>query len=385
MSEVMNMRHAGVLSALLLTAALLCAMPGLMRLPVQQDRTDERLRPAQLRTLTVWLMPGDVGDRKLINQLCTAFEKQRKGVRIFLRVVPADEWTGETAVLPDVALFETGDIAAPEQLFLPLEHAIGNSGMFAGVQRAVPLWLAPNVLSIPQSWLQSTLSATPRPDSLLSSATAEPAQQHNAVLYAAALPWPMLLRQGATEMPEGVGWQQLLSVCPAQLRSQLLSSLLDSDADPPVPSPGPDEWVTTLPVPRGASPTPLPRVDTPARVETLAQHQSRLQQGEALAACVLTPAVSQRVRYTALCRNGEDAKAFVLFLLQQKEAALQHGLVAPGCESSTPDPLLQSLMDAYQQPVLPNAFAHTKQELAALCADGFARCEDPVRTLLGLR
>ena len=99
------MRHAGVLSALLLTAALLCAMPGLTKWPEQQGRADERLRPAQLRTLTVWLTPGEVDDRKLISELCAAFEKEHPGVRVFLRVVTGGEYAGETAVLPDV---ETG-------------------------------------------------------------------------------------------------------------------------------------------------------------------------------------------------------------------------------------------------------------------------------------
>lgn len=382
------MRHAGVLSALLLTAALLCAMPGLMRMPAQEGRADARLRPAQLRTLTVWLMPGDVGDRKLINEACAAFEKERDGVRVFLRVVTADEFTAESAVLPDVALFETGDIAVPETVFVPLADDAGSSGMFAGVQRAVPLWLAPNVLSLPESWLREAAPHTPKPDSLLAAATAVPPAQVDSVIAADDLPWEMLLQKGALDAPSGVGWQQLLSACPAQLRAQLVAAVLGRQPSSPPSTPADDDWVTTLPMSRSASPTPTSEITTPARVETLAQHQSRLKAGEALSAHVLIPAVSDRVRYAALCRDGEDARAFVQFLLSDKQqtSALAYGLVKPNSGAAHTDALTQAVLDALRAPAaLPNAFAHTRQELLGLCADGFARCEDPVQTLLKLR
>ena len=234
------MRHAGVLSALLLTAALLCAMPGLFQMPAQQGRADERLRPAELRTLTVWLMPGDVGDRKLLHQLCAAFEKERKGARVFLRVVSAGEFEGETAVLPDVALFGTGDIAIPEKVFLPLAVEADASGCFAGVQRAVPLWLAPNVLSIPQSWLQRESSSAPRRDSLLAASTAVPQEDVNPLLSEEELPWSMLLQKNAVSAPQGVGWQQLLACCPSGQRAQLVNALLGEAPETPAPSPAPE-------------------------------------------------------------------------------------------------------------------------------------------------
>jgi len=379
------MRHAGVLSALLLTAALLCAMPGLLQTPRQQGRVDERLRPPELRTLTVWLMPGDVGDRKLLGQLCAAFEKERDGARVFLRVVGADEFEGETAVLPDVALFETGDIAMPEKVFLPLAEEADPSGRFAGVQRALPLWLSPNVLSIPQSWLQREASAAPKRESLLAAATAVPAEDMNSLLSADELPWGMLLQKNAVDAPEGVGWQQLLSCCPDEYRARLAGAVLGSGSDMPAPSPRPEEWVTTLPISRTASPTPIPEITMPARVETLSQHLSRLQKGEAVSAFVFPVAVSDRVRYAAICRDGEDAQAFVQLLRDHQGDAFMHSLIPPGYEGDLPDALLQALAEAFRTGALPNAFAHTRQEILQLCADGFARCEDPVRTLLLLR
>ena len=382
--EAVVLRHAGVLSALLLTAALLCAIPGLISFPAGENRVDDSLRPAQLRTLTVWLMPGDVGDRKLLGECCAAFEKEQDGVRIFLRVVTADEFTAENAVLPDVALFTAGDLIQPDFL-IPLADVSAPSGQFAGVQRAAPLWLAPNVLSIPQSWLREAARQTPKPDSLLAVSTPIPQETADSLLPADDLPWGMLLQKGAIAAPEGVGYQQLLSICPLQDRARLISAVLGLGTDPAAASPAPDGWVTTVPFSRSASPTPAPVITTPARVETLASHQARLKKGEALAAHVLSPAVSDRVRYTALCRDGEDARAFLQFLLAQQEAALSHGLIPPGCEPEHPDALTQALITAYDSPALPNAFAHTHQERLQLCADGFARNEDPVRTLLGLR
>ena len=371
------MRRAGVLTSLLLTAALLCAMPGLMRMPVPDGRADDSLRPPKLRTLTVWLMPGDVGDRRLLGELCAAFEKQRRGVRVFLRVVTADEFTAENAVLPDAALFETGDILTP-QFFVPLAGIDDPCGAYAGMQLAAPLWLAPNVLSVPQSWLTQSAQPAPRPDSLLAAATPVPLQSGSAFLSADELPWPMLLRNGALSPPEGVGWQQLLYACPLQQRPQLIGSVFQ-----PPPSPTPASPPARLT--RGVSPTPLPAVTSPARVETLAAHRSRVQSGEALAAGNLSPAVCDRVRFAALCRDSEDARAFLQFLLESRQSALSHSLIPTGTDAQPADPILRVLAQAYCFAPLPNAFVHSRQEILQLCADGFRRGEDPVRTLLGLR
>ena len=374
----MPLRHAGVLSALLLTCALLCAMPGLVRLPQEASRADDSLRPAQLRTVTVWLMPGDVGDRKLINAACAAFEKANDGARVFLRVVTAEEFTAENAVLPDVALFETGDIAVPEALFVPLDSADA-SGRFAGVDYAAALWFAPNVLSLPQAWFASSPAATARPESLLAAATAAPEEETLAMLAPKDLPWAQLLRPGALDAPTGVGWQQLLSLCPADMQAQLVQAVTGQAAAASTPAPKLDG----VPKGGGASPTPAPAITTPARVETLAQHRQRLQKGENLLACPLSPAVSDRVRYAAICRDSADARAFVQLL--QASDPLAYGLIPMAGQPSGGDALTHAVWEAYASPVHPNAFAHTRQEIAQLCADAFLRREDPVQTLLKLR
>ncbi len=375
----MVLRHAGVLSALLLTAALLCAMPGLCRMPAQDGRADPSLRPAPLRTLTVWLMPGDVGDRKLISQLCSAFEKEQKGVRVFLRVVTAEEFTAENAVLPDAALFETGDIAVPEDLFVPLQEG-HPSGSFAGVSYAVPLWLAPNVLSLPQAWLSTDGADAPVQNSLLASATAQPPQEKSALVSSAELPWEILTLPGAVEAPEGVGLLQLLSICPSELRARLVAGAEGLKAQTPAPT---EPLVTTLP--KNAALTPPPDLSVPARLETLSQYRQRLQKGEKLCVHVPETAVSQHVRYAALCADSEDARAFLRFLREQRAMAAEHSLIPTGADHLPGDAVMLALIRRYQSAALPNAFAHTKQELAQWCHQSFARCENPQEALIRLR
>ena len=373
------MKRAGVLGALLATAALMCALPGLLRMPAATDRAAQQLKPARLRTLTVWLMPGDVGDRRLISELCAAYEKQRDGVRVFLRVVTAEEFAAENAVLPDAALFQTGDIAVPEDVFVPLAQSLSGAGSHAGLQLAEPLWLSPNVLSVPAAWTAEQQGASYARESLLASATAPP-EKTLGLLTAQDIPWGMLLQEGGLQRPSGVALQQLLYACPTELR-QRLTGKEPAPAQLKTDAPG-----HAMPKSLGASPTPVPAIASSARVQTLAEHAAAVKRGEKLAAFALEPAVSSRVRMIALCRDNEDAQAFLRFLMENRGSAANHSLIAPGAQMQSGDALQNALAQLYgAQPPLPNAFAHTRQELESLCRDAFERCEDPVQTLLGLR
>ena len=95
-------RRSGLMAALLVTAALLLGMPGLLRwaAPADTNRMNERLRPQKARTLTVWLLPGQMEDGALIRRAAAAFEKEHEGVRVFLRRVAPEECTAPQAVLP---------------------------------------------------------------------------------------------------------------------------------------------------------------------------------------------------------------------------------------------------------------------------------------------
>ena len=356
----MTSRRTGILTALVLTAALFLSMPGLWRTLLQSnpDRAHESLRPKQTRTLAVWLLPGQGEDRKLIARAASAFEKAQPGVRIFLRVVSAEEFTAPDAVLPDVALYETGGLNLPEKLFVPLAGEDESSGMFAGVSYAMPLWLSPNVLSLPASWLEGVSVPKPKAESLLAASTPEPAAEAQSALPPDQLPWSCLVQPGSLSPPEGVALCQLLCMCPYALR-QALSSAVRSPA----------------------------HADH-ARVQTLKSHLSAVQNGEALIGCVLSPAVSDRVRYVSLCRESPEALAFVQFLrTEMAEEALASSLI-PIAEQplSHSNPLTRQTLALFQQShTLPNAFAHTREELLSLCSDAFARCADPVETLLRLR
>lgn len=347
----MTSRRWSVLGALLLTAGMLWMLPGVWQQVISPDtnRMDVRLRPARLRTITVWKLPEDLGDGKLLRAACSAFEKKNDGVRVFLRSASAEELYAPDAIVPDVILFGTGEIVSPEKL-LPLSQT-APSGMHAGQALAVPLWLNPNVLSLPCEWLGQT--AAPAAQSLLAHATPVPQKERSAVLSAAQLPWEKLLDKDGLAPAQGVALQQVLSICPPALRSSL---------NRPASSPK-------------------------AKVETFSQYQKRLANGEALCAFPLTPAVSDQVRYAALCRDGIDARAFLTFLMEDwQPQAPAYGLLSLQEPSVQSDPLFSSLQLLFEKNItLPNAFAHTREELNALCLDGFSRLADPVETLLQLR
>ena len=266
--------------------------------------------------LTVWMLGSDCADGKLIAKACAEFEKQHKGVRVFLRMADAQELTHPEAVRPDVVLLESGSINIPDQVFVPLLDETEPSGMFAGVCYAVPLWLAPNVLCLMDGSMQ--------------------------------IDWAKLVQPGALRLPEGVALQQLLCMCPYPLR-EALSRQTDA--------PG-----------RNA-----------AQVCTLAQAKEK--EG---AVIVLTPAVSDRVRYAALCRDHQDTRDFLQFL--QGVDASAYGLLSLHTQAQTQEERVQKAAELFAGvKTLPNAFAHLRSERKALCRDAFLRGEDPVETLLKLR
>lgn len=357
----MRGRRASLLLSLLMTAALIYLLPGIMSGLGSGDgnRMDERLRPARMRTLTVWLMPGGVNDRKLLNQACAAFEKQQSGVRVFLRTVTAEEWTAADAVLPDVALLATGSLNIPERVLVPLAgiEEAGASGRSGGVTYALPLWLEANVLSFPTAWIASASTAQPAPSALL--ASPPPERMDSGMIAAEDLPWRKLLEPGVLALPEGVALQQLMFFCPVQIRGEL-AALGER--------------------PEGA--------EVQARVCTLGEHLAAVRGGEARTACLLAPAVSDRVRYAAIARDGEDARAFVDMLASgdwQAQAAAMD-MVPALVQDGAANEMTHAALERFSQGMtLPNAFSHAAEELRSLCLDAFLRAADPVETLLRLR
>lgn len=341
------MRRGAVLSALLLTALLLYLWPGLLKgLWTDTDnRMAGELRPAQRRTLTLWWLPGEMGDQRCISRLCTRLEKETPGLRVFLRRADAAELTTPDALLPDAVLFGTGDVVNPEQLFLPLtlSEDDGNlsSGKSGGETYALPLWYEENVLSVPNGWLEEngTPTVTVQPHSLLGQTAATPKPETDET---PSIPWRRLLAENALWVSPGTAGPQLAFTVPSSLREELVSAALHSAEKP---------------------------VKGTARVWTRREHLAAAQK-EALTAFSLRPAVSDRVRYAALCRDTAETRALLAFL--RSEACREEAEAA-------------GLLPAEQADSLPNAFAHTREELNALCADGLRRGLDPVEILLRLR
>jgi hypothetical protein len=116
--------------------------------------------------------------------------------------------------------------------------------------------------------------------------------------------------------------------------------------------------------------------------------QKAIAAGEALVPFPMTPAASDNLLFIGLCRDSEPARAFLkhLFSPAPREALASFGLLPTLPLALPSDPLYASLTALYaNNPVFPNAFEHTSQELQALCLDGFTRQVDPAETLLRLR
>ncbi|MDD3334354.1 MAG: hypothetical protein PHI98_02445 [Eubacteriales bacterium] len=363
------MRRSGLLSALLLTAALFCAMPGLLRSFESTDanRMDERLRPAETRTLTVWVLGDELKDGGLLSSLCSDFEKEHRGLRVFLRRVTPEELEKEEAVLPELVFFQTGELISPERWFKPILQTEGIdpnallSGQSGGSLYAVPLWFSPNVLSIPAQWLKDSgaAPAVTEPPSFFGLATSAPEIKPKETLTLETLPWSKLLASGALWIQQGIGAQQMLFVCPDGLENELIAAQSQQSADAKA-----------------------------ARAWSLKAHGTAVKAGEALEAVPLLPAVSDQVRYLSFCKDSEDAKKLLTYLVTPavQAKAQEAGYLAVSGNAPAYSLLQQHLKESYQSGLLfPNAFAHTRQELNALCRDSLLRRVDPVETLLKLR
>ncbi|MBR2923795.1 MAG: hypothetical protein IKC28_02090 [Clostridia bacterium] len=346
-------RRLSILSALLATALLLYSMPGLLtRYFSSTGRTDERLKPARGRTMVVWVTSWMEEDRKLIASLCTAFEKQRPGLRIYLRRADAQELSAPDAVLPDVVLHVTGDISSPTDglmpMALPEEMQSGRaaSGCCQGRQYGIPLWYSPMVFSVPKAWFipEGQQEQMNEPGQAYFSQKPVQPEGTTATVSFADLPWNRMLEAGQVVSENGVGLCLLTLECPLPLRQ---------------------EWRKLSPILRKPE-------DGEAAVCSLRTHQARGQEVLALS----LPYAGQQARYVSLCREGEDAAAFLRFLLGgEAQQAAREALLAP----------MMGDTETAEEVFLPNAFLMDQTNVNQHCLQGVAAGEDPVATLLKLR
>lgn len=357
-------RYTGMLSALVLTALLFWLLPGLVSGQLREDgRIDHSLRPARARTMVVWVTSWQPEDRSLLSGLCSAFEKQRPGLRIYLRRVDAEELYLKEAVLPDVVLHAPGEILAPDQVLLPLTAPAGYpenavwSGMYRGSLYALPLWYSPNLLCLPESWQQAPQGAPQEAkEGRAYFALETPVPQVTAPpLTAESLPWARLTEKGAVWADSPIALTQLMHLCPTALRQELAR----------------------------CTPQTGPAPEDAALLRSLVSHLSA---EDGRIPLVLPAVTSLRVRYASLCRHSEDAAAFIAFLAEAAEAAAEKQLVhAGGGLPARGDLLGQTLALAGSGQLLPNAFVMSREAMERLCLEGFTAGEDPVATLLRLR
>lgn len=360
-------RYAGMLSALLLTALLFWLAPGLIAGHMADSgRTGESLKPPASRTMVVWVTSWQAGDRSLLSGLCSAFEKQRPGLRIYLRRADAEELHAPDAVLPDVVLHCAGEIVAPEEVLLPLAapevcpEGVLWSGRSRNVLYAVPLWYSPNVLCLPRSWLEaepesSAGEAAPQQtrayfalETPMPTAAARPLDTDN-------LPWRKLTEPGCLWADSAIGFTQLMMLCPASLRQEL------SRCAPCLTEP-------------------------PKEAAVIRSLQSHLAAQDGRIPLALPTVTSLRVRYASLTGESEDAAAFLNYLCTAAEAAgEQHLAHTCGGAKAKEELLWQTLVLAQEGLLLPNAFAIPQQGIEELCLEDFTAAADPVATLLKLR
>lgn len=358
-------RRWSILSALMATALLLFCLPGLMRQQWSHPgRTDDRLKPAPSRTMVVWVTSWMEEDRKLITSLCGAFEKQRPGLRIFLRRTDASELMAPEAVLPDVVLHTTGDVLAPENVLLPLTSPEGvgegllAAGMHQGSLYGVPLWYAPQMLSVPKAWFRQEdapgRATTPAGQAYFTLATPVPEKLDEPITLE-DVPWQKVLECGHVVAENGVGFAQWLLHSPASLHQEMIR------LEPALRKPEAGE----------------------AAVCSLATHLAREQEAMGL---LLPPPTAQRVRWLSLCRGSEDAHAFTAFLLgQEAQQAAAAAQLMPAVEAAVPEHSWQAQMASGGAAFLPCAFTMESAAMDQLCMEDFRRGADPVATLLKLR
>lgn len=166
------------LAALMLTAL---AALRLMMLPRQAERLPGTEAPPR-RLVRVWVCSSVGGGESWLRESLKAWEKQTPGAMTFLRVVSPEEIVREDAVLPDVLLYTPGSIAAPQELFAPLNSITGvrepllRAGRWQAQQYGLPLCYAGYALAVDGS-AEPHLATTPAPTTLLGrpAATAEAA------------------------------------------------------------------------------------------------------------------------------------------------------------------------------------------------------------------
>lgn len=210
---------------LLAAAAVPLLLGALLALPHTRQEAEHvpGLDAPQRTLLRIWLTGSPGGGQAWLTAQLQAFAKHHPGVMTHLRIVSPQELTVPDAVLPDLVLFQPGDVTDPAAHFVPitgdwpLRAPLLHAGQLDGTQYALPLCWGAWVLAI-DSALDPAPAATPAPAPLLGrpAATEAPVQPPAYPLAAAS----------AADVPlQSPGGAALIS----------LASLLPASGRPPLP------------------------------------------------------------------------------------------------------------------------------------------------------
>lgn len=181
-------RIVPLFTAMLCIAALYFAFVASVDVSVPHDLPGLTAKERVL--LRVWVLDAPGGGQAWLRGQVNAFEKQHRGVTVYLRQATADELSALDAILPDMVLYQPGSLTDPAAVFLPLSgegvtadsallrESLLRCGRHRGTQYGLPLCWSAWVLALDGALDPEPLD-TPAPTTLLgrASATAEPSAE----------------------------------------------------------------------------------------------------------------------------------------------------------------------------------------------------------------
>lgn len=160
---------------------------GLMHLQ-DREQTVEGLEGQKRTLVRVWLVNAPGGAERWLKGQISDFEKQHRGMQVYLRQVQADMLLQRNPSPPDVVLYMPGDIGALPDAFMPLEGEWPlREGLLSAAQKdeglyALPLCWGAWVLAVDFAY-DAQPAATPAPTTLLGRASEAPQAKEERMPY----------------------------------------------------------------------------------------------------------------------------------------------------------------------------------------------------------
>jgi len=249
----MNKRRIIKTAAAIICIGLIGLIAAHIPAPTGKSADIPGLTASERVLLRIWVVDAPGGASAWLKGQLRQFEKQHPGVSTYLRTVSPEELTTPDTLLPDVVLYQPGNITNPETRFLPLsgemtdrdgllQEELLRCGRWRGQQYGLPLCWGAWVLAI-DSALEPGSAVTPAPTTLLgkpaatstAGATPEPGYPLDAAAKAecalqspggAALFTLGLLLEERPPLPEGFGTLSSADVYASFQKRQCATALL---------------------------------------------------------------------------------------------------------------------------------------------------------------